>query len=318
MTLQQIHYILVISECGSMNRAAEKLYISQPTLTSAVHSLESELGIRIFSRTNQGVVLTGEGRDFMLHARQIYQQYELLKDKYEGGGLKRRFKVSCQHYSFATKAFVETAKRYGSGMYELEISETRTMDVIDDVGNSISEVGILFLSDYNRRYLEKLFRDRNLVFEELVRTDAFVYLFREHPLASSESIGFDELQAYPNMSFYQGEGGSFYLGEEILSEDEYSQTIRVNDRATMLNLMRGLNGYTLCSGIICEELNGSDYVAVPYRPDEKHPNVTMEIGFITRAHSMLSDIAADYIRELKSYFTEETLPSAEGGREANK
>lgn len=300
MTLQQIHYTLVVSESRSMNKAAEKLYISQPTLTSAIHSLEDELGIKLFNRTNQGVILTNEGKDFLLQARQIYQQYELLKDKYsDKNSIKQKFKVSAQHYSFATKAFVETVKKYGTGKYDLEISETRTMDVINDVGNSISEVGILFLCDYNRKYLEKLFAERNLKFTELTKANAFVYLYREHPLAKNSSISYDELTSYPNMSFDQGENSSFYLNEEILAENDYPQTIKVNDRATMLNLMRGLNGYTLCSGFICQELNGEDYVAIPYHADPNNPNVTMEIGYIVKSHSMLSDIALNYIEELK-------------------
>lgn len=305
MTLQQIHYTLVVAESRSMNRAAEKLYISQPTLTSAIRSLEEELGIKLFKRTNQGVILTNEGKDFLLQARQIYQQYELLKDKYsDRNSIKQKFKISAQHYSFATKAFVETVKKYGTSKYDLEISETRTMDVINDVGNSISEVGILFLCDYNRKYLEKLFAERNLKFVELTKASAFVYLYHEHPLARNSSISFDELRSYPNMSFDQGENSSFYLNEEILAENDYSQTIKVNDRATMLNLMRGLNGYTLCSGFICKELNGEDYVAVPYQADSDNPNVTMEIGYIVKSNSMLSDIAQNYIEELRKNIEE--------------
>ncbi len=303
MTLQQIYYILTVSECRSMNKAAERLYISQPTLTSAVRSLENELGITLFTRTNQGVVLTGEGQSFLQDARQIYQQYELLRDKYSGkDGLRQRFKVSAQHYSFATKAFVETVKKYGAYSYDLEISETRTMEVIEDVGNSISEVGILFLSDYNRKYLGKLLREKGLVFHELVKASAFVYLYKEHPLAGNSSITFEELKDYPNMSFDQGEGSSMFLVEEILADNDYPQTIKVNDRATMLNLMRGINGYTLCSGIISEELNGSDYVAIPYADDSDNPNVVMEIGYIVKERSVLSDIARDYIAELRRYF----------------
>ena len=302
MTLQQIHYVLTVSENGSMNRAAEKLYISQPTLTSTIHSLENELGIKLFNRTNQGVILTNEGKDFLLQARQIYQQYEMLRDKYsDKNNLRQKFKVSAQHYSFATKAFVETVKKYGTKKYDLEICETKTMNVIDDVGNSISEVGILFLCDYNRKYLEKLFAERGISFQRLTTARAFVYLYWRHPLAKKESITFEDLKDYPNMSFDQGENSSFFLNEEILTENDYPQTIKVNDRATMLNLMRGLNGYTLCSGIICKELNGSDYVAVPYEDNGSNPNVEMEIGYIVKSHSMLSDIAMNYIDELKKY-----------------
>lgn len=303
MTLLQIYYALTVSESGSMNQAAEKLYISQPTLTSAIHALEEEVHITIFNRTSRGVSLTNEGKDFLLQARQIYQQYELLQDKYSSPDkIHHKFKVSAQHYSFATKAFVETVKKYGTSKYNLEISETRTMDVINDVGSSNSEIGILYLSNYNRKYLQKLFNEKNLEFHRLVKANAFVYLYKKHPLAKNKSITFEQLKEYPNMSFDQGENSSFYLGEEILGQNEYPRTIKVNDRATMLNLMRGLNGYTLCSGIISEELNGTDYVAVPYQADRKNPNAVMEIGYIIRSHTILSDIAENYINELNQYF----------------
>ena len=303
MTLQQIRYALTAAEQGSMNKAAEILYISQPTLTTAVRSLENEVGVRLFNRTNQGITMTAEGRDFLMQARQIYQQYELLKDKYASGQVRKKFKVSCQHYSLAAKAFVETVKKYGTGKFDFEISETRTMDVITDVGSAVSELGILFISDYNRRYLEKLFKERELTFTGLVTVQAFVCLYCGHPLAKNKSIGFDELAPYPNMSFDQGENASLFLNEEILADNEYPQTIKVNDRATMLNLLKGLNGYTFCPGVISEELHGSDYVAVPYRPDEDNPGRLMEIGYITRSRSILSDVALDYIIELKKCFS---------------
>lgn len=303
MTLQQILYVLTVAKEGSMNKAADVLYISQPTLTSSIHSLEKELSIQIFNRNSHGVALTNEGTDFLTYARQIYQQYEMLKDRYEDPKSRRRnFRVSSQHYSFATKAFVETVKKYGTSKYDFAISETKTMHVIEDVGNSLSEIGVLYLSNHNRRYLEKQFENWNLEFHKLSDCDAFVYLYRYHPLANKKSITYEELQAFPNMSFEQGQDASLYTAEEILVENEFSQKIKVNDRATMLNLMRGLNGYTLCSGVICEELNGDDYIAVPYEADKDNPNSVMEIGWISRKHAILSDIGKDYVQELEQYF----------------
>lgn len=303
MTLQQIYYALVTAEEGSMNKAAERLFISQPTLTSAIKELESETGITIFNRSNRGVSLTKEGNEFLMYAKQVYLQYELLKDKYGPKGTKKKkFSVSCQHYSFATKAFVETVKQYQSDKYELAIKETKTMDVIKDVGNSESEVGILYLSESNRKYILKLLEEHDCSFHPIVSCDAYVYLYKNHPLAQKKSIGFSDLQEYPCLAFDQGEDGAFYLAEEILSENDYSQIIKVNDRSTALNLMIGLNGYMLCSGIICEELNGSEFVVVPYRADKENPNSQMEIGYITKKHGMMTGIAQTYIEEIFHYF----------------
>lgn len=303
MTLQQLLYVLTVSDEGTMNKAAEKLYVSQPTLTSAIRSIEQELHIQIFNRTSHGVTLTNQGREFLTYARQLYQQYELLKNRYEDVCMRRnKFRVSCQHYSFATKAFVQTVRQFGTSKYDFAISETKTMQVIEDVGNSLSEIGILYLSNYNRHFIEKQFEEWNLEFHHLTYCNAYVYLYKEHPLAKQESITYDELLSYPNMTFDQGDSPALYTAEEILIENEFPQTIQVNDRATMLNLMRGLNGYTLCSGIISQDLNGNDYVVVPYEANIENPNSRMEIGWISRKHTILSDIGKVYVETMESYF----------------
>ena len=301
MTLQQIFYAIEIANTGSMTKAAENLYISQPSLTNAVRELENEIGIQIFLRKKTGVIPTNDGKEFLSRAAQIYQQYEELINKYRGGGVRRKFCVSTQHYSFAVKAFVEMVKEFGTLEYEFAIRETMTSNVIHDVGNLVSEIGVLYLSDFNRKIITKLLRDENLEFHHLTDCKAYVYLWKGHPLAEKESITFDELQDYPCLSFEQGDTDSAYFAEEILADNEYKRVIKANDRATMLNLMIGLNGYTLCSGIICEELNGGDYIAVPFEADETNPNMVMEIGYITKSGSSLSELGDVYIREIKKY-----------------
>lgn len=302
MTLQQIYYVLTISEHGSMNKAAEALFISQPTLTSAVRELESELGITVFRRSGKGTELTTEGEEFLIYARQLYQQYELINEKYtDPSNVKRHFGVSSQHYSFTVKAFVETVKQFDMQKYEFAMREVQTLEVIRDVSSLKSEIGILYINDFNQRVMNKILRDNELEFHKLIDCKAYVYIWKNHPLAKNESISFDELRDYPCLSFEQGEKGSFYFSEEILSMNEYPRMIKAADRSTMLNLMVGLYGYTLCSGIICEELNGSDFIAVPFRSDDDNPNQTMEIGYILKKNVPLSNIGGIYIKELTRY-----------------
>lgn len=304
MTLQQLNYIIVISEMGSMNKAAEALYVSQPSLTSAVKELEKELGITIFIRSGRGVTLTNDGSEFLIYARQVYQQYEILRDKYQNSDqIRKKFAVSTQHYSFAVKAFVSAVQHTDMRKYEFALRETTTYDVIQDIGTLRSEIGILYLSDFNRKVITKLLKDFDLTFHPLIDVQAFVYLYKDHPLAGCSSISFEQLQDYPAL-FFEQKNGSFYYAEEILSENDYERMIRTNDRATNLNLMVGLNAYTLCSGIICEELNGSDYVAIPFKDDEVNKNCQMEIGYVTKKHSILSPMGERYIEELKSYLDE--------------
>lgn len=301
MTLLQIKYVLAIAEHDSMNKAAEALYISQPSLTGAVRELEKETGISLFLRTSRGVTLTAEGAEFLTYARQVYQQYELLNEKYVTGKRKRRFSVSTQHYSFAVKAFVEMVKRFGTENYELSIRETTTYDVINSVGTMTSEIGVMYLSSFNRKVLTKLLSENELEFHRLTECCAYVYLWKNHPLANEKSITMEMLADYPCLSFEQGERGSLYFAEEILGEKEYSRMIHTTDRATMLDMMVGLNGYTLCSGITCTELTGSQYIVVPFQPDESHKNSVMEIGYITKKNSTLTDIGDCYVTEMKRY-----------------
>ncbi len=312
MTLQQLLYVIAIAETGSFNRAAERLYVTQPSLTSAIKETEKELGIILFNRSGKGITLTAEGVNFLPYARSVIMQYQNLLDAYGKSGPRReRFAVSTQHYSFAVKAFSVLTRAYDVAEYDFAIRETRTQQVIDDVAAGRSEIGLLYLSDFNRKVITKMLSENGLVFHPLINCRAYVYLWRGHPLAQRGSIAFDDLSPYPCLSFEQGENSNFYLAEEILSTSEYPRMIRCCDRATILNLMIGSLGYTLCSGIICEELNGSDYLAVPYEADEENPNSVMEIGYITRKSSLLSQIGERYVAELKRYLETEAKPDAD-------
>ena len=297
MTLQQLRYVIEVAKTGSMNVAAKQLFVSQPSLSMAIRELENDVHISIFERTTKGVVITAEGEEFLGYARQIINQVELLEDKYiEAGQIKKKFGVSAQHYSFAVKAFVEMVKGFDMDKYEFAIREARTHDVLHDVVTGKSEIGILYTNEFNEKVLNKIFKDNQLEFVHLFTCEGYAYLWKNHPLAGKKVIALEELQDYPCLSFEQGDNNSFYFAEEILSTYDFKKTIKSNDRATNLNLMVGLNAFTLCSGIICEELNGSDYIAVKLAEE-----VTMDIGYIKRAHMNMSEIGELYIEEIKKY-----------------
>lgn len=301
MTLTQLNYIITVADTQSMNKAAEVLYVSQPSLTNGIKELEKELGITIFYRTGKGVTLTNDGAEFLLYAKQIYSQYENIMEKYGSGTRKKKFGVSTQHYSFAVKAFVDMAKSFDMSEYEFALRETKTADVINDVSMMKSEIGLIYLCDFNRKSMGKLLKTAGLEFHFLIECQAYVYLWKHHPLANAEAISFDALKKYPCLSFEQGDNSAFYLAEEILAANDYPQMIKTTDRATMLNLMVGLNGYTLCSGIICEELNGSDFIAVPFQADDQNQNSNMKIGYVIRKNAMLSRVGETYIAAIKKY-----------------
>lgn len=297
MTLQQLRYAVTVAESPSMNEAAKQLFISQPSLSGAIRDLEEEIGITIFSRSNRGIIPTPEGEEFLGYARQMMEQYRLLDDRYiSKKNVKKKFSVSAQHYTFAVNAFIEMVKQFGMEEYEFAIYETKTHDIIENVKNGKSELGILYLNEFNEKAITKILKESGLEFHELFWCKTYVYLWNGNPLAKKPLLTMEDLQDYPCLAFDQGRNNSFYYAEEVLSTYDYKQIIKASDRATVLNLMVGLNGYTLCSGIICEELNGSDYSAIPLDSDEK-----MCIGYVTKKNLSLSPLGRNYLEELQKY-----------------
>ena len=305
MTLTQLRYVIEVAGSHSMSEASRALFISQPSLSSSIKELEDEVGITIFMRSNRGISLTPEGEEFTGYARQVVEQYQLIESRYIAGErARKKFGVSMQHYAFAVKAFVEMAKRIDTDEYELFVRETKTYDVIEDVAGFRSEIGILYMNDFNRKVISKLLSERALEYHELLRCGIYVYMWKKHPLVEGlsdeelkdKTVSLEEMEKYPCLSFDQGRNNSFYFAEEVMSTYEYKHLIHADDRGTMLNLMVGLNGYTLCSGILCEDLNGSDFCAIRLRSDEM-----MSIVYITRKGTTLSPLGEIYIEEIRRF-----------------
>ena len=297
MTLQQLKYVVMVAEKGTITEAAKKLFISQPSLTDAIRELENEMNITIFDRTNKGISVSKDGEVFLGYARQVLEQANLLEEKYLGkSDIKQQFCISTQHYSFAVNAFVDLIKEYGQDKYDFSLRETQTYEIIDDVARMKSEIGVLYLNDFNENVILKELKANNLEFHELFVARPHVFISDRHPLAEKESVSFNDLTPYPYLSFEQGEHNSFYYSEEIFSMEEKNKNIRVRDRATLFNLVIGLNGYTVCSGVIDEELNGKNIISVPL--DEAGD---MHIGYITHKKMIPSRWGATYIEALKKY-----------------
>ncbi len=297
MTLQQLRYIVMVAETGNISDAADKLYISQPSLTTAIQNIEKELNTVIFNRLNRGVAVTREGEEVLGYARQILEQVEMMQDKFaEESKRNARFSVSCQHYSFAVNAFVDMIKQFDTPKYDFTLRETQTHEIIEDVSLGKSEVGVLYLSDKNEEIMEKLFRRHELQFTELFVAKPHIFISRNHPLAEKTCVTLEELEPYPYLSFEQGEHNSFYFSEEVLSTLDSNRNIKVRDRATLFNLAIGLHGYTVSSGVIDSKLNGENIIARPLAVEEQ-----MRIGVITKKNIKLTRYAEFYLDTLKKY-----------------
>ena len=296
MTLQQLKYLVTVADCGNITEAAERLFISQPSLSLAIHNLETEMGVTAFSRTNKGVRLTREGEELLSYARQLLEQADIMQEHFgKSSDRQPKFSVSCQHYSFAVKAFVKLVKQYDADSYDFILRETQTGEIIDDVAHGMSEIGVIYLSEHNEEFLTKLIRKNGLVFNELYKADPHVFISSGHPLADKDIISIDELKAYPYLTYEQGDHNSFYFSEEFLSTLDMPKNIQVRDRATLFNLVIGLNGFTVSSGVIDKDLNSEHIIARPLRMD-----CSMHIGTVIMKNVMLSRYAESYIENLKS------------------
>lgn len=296
MTLQQMKYAIEIARCGSINIAAQKLFITQPSLSKALRELENELGISVFERTNRGVNVTTEGSEFLGYARQVIEQMELVEKRYHSSvPAVPHFSVSTQHYAFAVNAFVDLIHQYDVSAYKFTLRETRTHEIIEDVRNLRSEIGILYLNAFNRKVLRKIFRESQVAFTELFTARPHVFVSAVNPLTKLEKVRLADLEPYPCLSFEQGEYNSFHFSEEILSTVYHAKTIQVSDRATLFNLLIGLNGYTISTGVLSSDLNGNDIVAVPLDVDER-----ITVGWISHKNVHLSRLAEDYLKALQA------------------
>ncbi|WP_404900423.1 LysR family transcriptional regulator [Priestia filamentosa] len=304
MTLQQLKYVIEVVRSRSISKAAQHLFISQPSLSNALKELEKELGITIFSRTNKGIIITPEGSEFLGYARQVVEQAELLENRYSNKQVlpQQHFSVSAQHYAFAVSAFVRLLKEYNREEYEFTLRETKTYEIIDDVKNLRSEIGILYVNEFNKKVIHKFLREGNLIFHELFEARPHVFISSRNPLVKQDYVTLSDLVPYPYLSFEQGDYNSFYFSEEILSTLSRPKSIRVSDRATLFNLLIGLNGYTISTGVISRELN-RDIIAVPLKVDER-----ITVGYITHKHVTDSKLANIYIQYLKESIAEEQSP----------
>lgn len=297
MTLQQLKYLVTVAECKNITAAAEKLYISQPSLSAAIHNLEKEMNVTAFVRSNKGMTVTKEGEELLSFARNLLEQADIMKERFcTDSNRKPKFCVSCQHYSFAVNAFVDVVNEYDAAEYNFTLRETQTGEIIDDVANGNSELGILYLSENNEEVLCKLFKKNDLIFEEIFEASPHIFISKNHPLADKTNINLEELKPYPYLVYEQGERNSFYFSEEFLSVLDMPKSIEVRDRATLFNLAIGLNGFTVSSGVIDKELNGEDIIAKPLIM-----NCSMHIGIVKKKNIMLSRYANAYIEALQKH-----------------
>ena len=307
MTLQQLKYADAVATCGSISEAARRVFVTQPTLTESIRALEEELRTAIFTRSTRGIAVTREGEEFLASARQILDDAARIQEKYTGKAVRKpQFAVSCQHYAFAVEAFMEVVKECEAAAYDFTLRETVTSEIIEDVARHRSEIGVMYLSSRNERVISKLLKNEGLKFEELFVSRPHVFLGKRHPLAKRKGgVTPEELDAYPFISFEQGTENALYFAEEVMPSIDRKKNIRVRDRATMTNLILGLNGFTVASGALSKELNGPDVVAVPLKMDDM-----IRVGLVVQSDAPLSSAGKIFVSAIRECCVERSYDAA--------
>jgi DNA-binding transcriptional LysR family regulator len=298
MNITQLKYVLEVASASSMREASTRLYVTQPALSASIRELEEEIGILIFERTNKGISLTEDGREFVTYAKKAVGQYGILEDRYLSRDRnKEKFSVSTQHYNFAIKAFTEVIRRADPERYVFSIHETKTKEVLDDVGSLKSEVGIISFSVSNEALIRKIFRERQLEFVPLMKRDTYVYVWKNHRFAGRKVISIEEMKDYPCVSFDQSSNENYYLTEEAMADYSFDKMIKSDDRATTMELIAELGGYSVGSGMLSRDdsvLQG----LVAIKMKEEDP---LTIGYITRKGRDFSFYGEEYVKELQNY-----------------
>lgn len=297
MRIQQLEYLEKIAATGSINEAAKQLYISQPSLSQAMKELEKEFNVQLFYRSRGGITLTDAGREFINYSRGVLDQVSLLEEHFGQGNVRKRvFSVSAQHYAFVVHAFVDLVREIGGDAYQFTLRETQTENVLDDIASLKSELGVIYLNGFNQTVMRRLIAEKDLEFTPLFEAKPHVFVGRDNPLKRKSRLTLADLADYPYLSYEQGDTNSFYFAEEILSTLPHKKHIQISDRATIFNLMVGLNGYTISSGIISSELNNEKIVAIPLDVDD-----SMTLGYLQHRKMELSDTAQRYLVMLKEH-----------------
>ena len=297
MTIQFLKYIVSVAETGSITEASKRLSISQPSLSNAIKEAECELGFAIFSRSRSGMALTKEGTEFLGYARQVIQEMNLLEDRFISKvPEKQRFCVSTQHYAFTANAFVEMVRDFGQERFDFILNETQTHKILEDVKNRFCDLGIIYLCNRNEEFIMKTLAEMGLCFTELIHASPHVFMRKGHPLAARQEVSLADLRPYPRLNFLQGSYESADFSEELFSSEYSEKTIRVSDRAAIMNLMIGLDGYTISSGIIPKYIQGDEIIAVVLDESEE-----IRIGYVLCAGQTLSELGKAYVEILKKY-----------------
>lgn len=291
LNIQQLNYLSYIEKTGSINRAAELLFVSPSTISVSLKELESEVGQQLFTRSNSGMTATNEGYEFIKQARQVLTQLDVMREIFVDNASERQwFSVSSQHYDFASEAFSKFISEDPSDRFVYRFFEVDTYSVIKNVAQNVSEIGFVYLSEFNRRMLTRLFEQENLQYNIMWDFQPHVFVRKGHPLTKMESVKYKDLMEFPAITFEQTENQHEYLTEHPLEIQANNRKVVVSDRMSAINIIKGSDAYLTGSGIMTNQITEPHIASIPLESSESH-----HICWIAPKYHELSDNAKNYL-----------------------
>ena len=298
MNIQQLRYVVAIANSGTFREAAEKMYVSQPSLSISVRDLEKELGFKVFRRTSSGTFLTRRGMEFYEKAQELVKGFDVFQNQYANPEEeKKEFSISSQHYDFLPPLITQFSVLYPENK-DFRIFESTTVQILDEVAQGHSELGIIYLNKQNTKGIMQRVDKLGLEVVDLIPFQTHIYLRKGHPLAKKESLVMEDLAHLPTVRFTQEKDEYLYYSENFVDTSSSSQLFNVTDRATLNGILERTDAYATGSGFLdSQSVNGITVIPLIDDLDNK-------MVYVKREEVDLSPVAEKFVQVMEAYFDE--------------
>ena len=298
MNIQQLRYVVAIANSGTFREAAEKMYVSQPSLSISVRDLEKELGFKIFRRTSSGTFLTRRGMEFYEKAQELVKGFDIFQNQYANPEEEKdEFSVASQHYDFLPPTITTFSQRYPD-YKNFRIFESTTVQILDEVAQGHSEIGIIYLNNQNQKGIMQRIEKLGLEVIELIPFQTHIYLREGHPLAKKKELVMDDLVDLPTVRFTQEKDEYLYYSENFVDTSASSQMFNVTDRATLNGILERTNAYATGSGFLdSDSVNGITVIPL-------NDNLNNRMVYVKREELELSQAGTLFVEVMQEYFNQ--------------
>lgn len=296
MNIQQLRYVVAIANSGTFREAAEKMYVSQPSLSISVRDLEKELGFKIFRRTSSGTFLTRRGMEFYEKAQELVKGFDVFQNQYANPEEEKdEFSIASQHYDFLPPTITAFSQQYPD-YKNFRIFESTTVQILDEVAQGHSEIGIIYLNNQNQKGIMQRIEKLGLEVIELIPFQTHIYLREGHPLAKKKELVMEDLADLPTVRFTQEKDEYLYYSENFVDTSASSQMFNVTDRATLNGILERTNAYATGSGFLdSDSVNGITVIPL-------NDNLNNRMVYVKREEVDLSQAGTLFVEVMQDYF----------------